>query len=98
MNRFLYKFFFCMAGIMTVFSCSAQLYDRLTWSPDGNRFYLSDQGAITEYGINERTQHILVSPQRLTPKGGTHALDIKNFFFCLMTEYLMGINNTFAHP
>ncbi|MDP9041630.1 MAG: DPP IV N-terminal domain-containing protein, partial [Bacteroidota bacterium] len=81
MNRFLYKFFFCMAGIMTVFSCSAQLYDRLTWSADGKRFYVSDQGAITEYSITEGTQHTLLSPQRLIPKGGTHSLEVKNFFF-----------------
>lgn len=81
MNRILYKFLSCMTGIMMVLSCSAQLYDRLTWSADGNRFYVSDQGAITEYSITERTQHTLLSPQRLIPKGGTHSLEVKNFFF-----------------
>ena len=60
---------------------SAQLYDRMTWSRDGNSFYVSEEGAILEFNLTERGQHILVRPQRLIPTGRKEALEIKNFFF-----------------
>jgi len=66
---------------MIFFSGYAQLYERLTWSADGNRFYVNDEGAITEFSLTERNQHKLVSPARLIPAGKKQPLEIKNFFF-----------------
>ena len=66
---------------MIFFSGYAQLYDRLTWSADGNRFYVNDEGAITEFSLTERNQHKLVSPDHLIPTGKKQPLEIKNFFF-----------------
>jgi len=82
MKRLLhYKFFFCGILVMMAFSGSAQLYDRMTWSADGNSFYSNDDGAINEFNMGDKSQQILVTAQKLIPAGKTQALGIKNFFF-----------------
>ena len=81
-QRLLYfKIIFCLLGAMISLSGSAQLYDRLTWSKDGIRFYLRDEGAIIEFSLTDRNQNILVTPKQLIPAGKKQALAIKNFFF-----------------
>ena len=71
----------CFVGILSHFSSSAQLYDRMTWSTDGNSFYVSEEGAILEFNLADRSQHMLVSSQRLTLPADRKPLEIRNFFF-----------------
>src|SRR5664279_2186374 len=78
---FCFRFLFVLAGMVISFSGSAQLYDRMSWSRDGNKFYISEEGAIVEFSLEDRSRQILVSPQRLIPAGNKNGLDIKNFFF-----------------
>jgi dipeptidyl-peptidase-4 len=67
--------------ILTFISGNAQLYEKLTWSADGNSFYVNEQGSIVEFSLTERNQHKLVTPDHLIPAGQTQPLVIKNFFF-----------------
>src|SRR6202035_4021436 len=76
-----YQSFFFLCLILMGFSGSAQLYDRLTWSGDGNSFYVIDEGAINEYNLTDRSRHMLVSPEKLIPAGKKESLEIVNFFF-----------------
>ncbi len=78
---FLSKCLLCLLGVLITLSGSAQLYDRMTWSADGNRFYVTDEGAIMEFSLTDRSRNVLVKPQNLTPPGKKQALGIKNFFF-----------------
>jgi dipeptidyl-peptidase-4 len=76
-----YQIFFFLCLILIGFSGSAQLYDRLTWSSDGNSFYAVDEGAIYEYNLTDRSRHMLVSPGKFIPAGKKESLEIVNFFF-----------------
>ncbi len=81
-NRFpACKILLSFALLMAFFSGHAQLYDRLTWSADGNRFYVNEEGSIVEISLTERTQHKLVNPDHLIPAGNKQPLAIKDFFF-----------------
>jgi dipeptidyl-peptidase 4 len=82
MNRFpASRLLLTCSLIFTFFSGKAQLYEKLTWSADGNSFYVNDQGTIVEFSLTERNQHKLVTPDHLVPAGQTQPLVIKNFFF-----------------
>ncbi len=41
-------------------SASAQLYDRITWSKDGNSYYVSKDGAIMEFNLEDLSNTTLV--------------------------------------
>ena len=42
MHRLLsFKLIFCLSILLIADSASAQLYDRITWSKDGNSYYAS---------------------------------------------------------
>ncbi len=82
MLRFLLtRSLFCLLLVMSVFTGSAQLYDRMTWSADGNSYYTNEDGAIIKYRVKDLSRDILVPSQLLIPAGRTKALNIKNFFF-----------------
>jgi dipeptidyl-peptidase 4 len=89
-----YKFMICLFLTITVLSGSAQLYDRMTWNKDGNRFYANEEGAIVEYSLTDGSRKILVSTQQLTPSGKTQALEIKNFFFSADFKKLLIFTNS----
>jgi dipeptidyl-peptidase-4 len=81
-QRLLYiRYFLCLLAALFSMSGKAQLYDKITWSRDGNSIYISEEGAILEFNLTERSQHILVSPQKLIPTGKKQPLVIKNFFY-----------------
>ncbi|MDP4214450.1 MAG: S9 family peptidase [Bacteroidota bacterium] len=94
-HRLLYlKIISCLLGFVTSLSASAQLWDGLNWSKDGNRFYVSDQGAIIEYNLENRTQQVLVSSKKLIPAGKTESLEIKYFFFSSDDKKVLLFTNT----
>jgi dipeptidyl-peptidase 4 len=90
----LYKFTFSLLLILTALSCSAQLYERMIWNKDGNRFYTNEDGAIVEYSLTDQSQNILVNTQQLTPSGKTKSLEIKNFFFSADYKKLLIFTNS----
>ena len=82
MFRFhLFRSLFCLFLVATALSSSAQLYDKMTWSTDGNSFYENEDGSIIKYTVKDLSRDILLPAQLLIPAGRTKALDIKNFFF-----------------
>jgi dipeptidyl-peptidase 4 len=82
MNRFpASRLLLTFSLILTFFSGNAQLYEKLTWSADGNSFYVSEEGSIVQVSLTERNQNKLVTPDHLVPAGQTQPLAIKNFFF-----------------
>jgi len=82
MLRFhLFRSLFCLLLVTTALASSAQLYDKMTWSADGNSFYENEDGAIIKYTVKDLSRDILVPARLLIPAGRTKALDIKNFFF-----------------
>ncbi len=52
----------------------------MTWSRDGNSFYVSEEGAIMEFNLADRSQHVLVSSHRLTIPGNGKPIEVRNFF------------------
>ena len=81
LRLFSLKYLICLLTILFSLEVSAQLYDQMTWSLDGNSFYVSEDGAILEFNLTDRSQHMLVRSQKLIPSGSRQALEIKNFFF-----------------
>jgi dipeptidyl-peptidase-4 len=82
MLRFLItRSLFCLLLVISALAGSAQLYDRMTWSADGNSYYTNEDGAIIKYRVKDLNRDILVPSQLLVPAGRAKALDIKNFFF-----------------
>ena len=67
------KYLICLLTILTGLQGSAQLYDRMTWSRDGNSFYASEEGAILKFNLTEGGQNVLVRPQQLIPPGEKQA-------------------------
>jgi dipeptidyl-peptidase 4 len=88
------RFMICLFFTITALSGSAQLYDRMTWGKDGNRFYANEESAIIEYTLTDGSRKILVSTQQLTPAGKTQALEIKNFFFSADFKKLLIFTNS----
>ncbi|HEY4964941.1 MAG TPA: S9 family peptidase [Puia sp.] len=74
------KYLICFLGTLSFFSSSAQLYDRMTWSRDGNSFYVSEDGAILEFGLADRSQHTLIASQKLIVPGKKEPMEVRNFF------------------
>jgi dipeptidyl-peptidase 4 len=74
------KLLICFLSIMGCFASSAQLYNRMTWSRDGNSFYVSEDGAILEFNLADRSQHVLISSKRLIPPGNREPMEVRNFF------------------
>jgi dipeptidyl-peptidase-4 len=70
----------CLLGILCYFNSSAQLYNRMTWSRDGNSFYVREDGSILEFNLADQSQHILITPQKFTRPGSKEPMEIKNFF------------------
>ena len=66
---------------LIVFSASAQLYDRETWSRDGNSLYENSDTGISEYSLTGKGSSTLINSRQLTPAGQSGPLHIKNFFF-----------------
>ncbi len=62
-------------------SAQAELYNKLTWSKDGNSFYFNDEGSVSENNLVNGTLKVIVSTQQLIPKGATLPLKINCFFF-----------------
>jgi dipeptidyl-peptidase 4 len=75
------KSLFSLLLSLIVFSASAQLYDRETWSRDGNSLYESSDTGISQYSLTGQGSSNLVSAKQLTPAGQSGPLHIKNFFF-----------------
>jgi dipeptidyl-peptidase 4 len=88
------KCMICLFLIFTSLSGSAQFYDRMTWSKDGNRFYANEEGAIIEYTLTDGNRKTLVSTQQLTLSGKTQPLEIKNFFFSADFKKLLIFTNS----
>jgi dipeptidyl-peptidase 4 len=59
----------------------SELYDKLTWNPDGNSFYVSEDGSVMKFNLVDRSRDVLVTPAQLTPAGSKHPLEIRGFFF-----------------
>jgi len=76
-----FRCFFCLFGILSCMAGFAQPSDRLTWSKDGNSFFASDEGALLEFNLEDRSRRTLIRPQRLIPPGGKQALEIEGFSF-----------------
>lgn len=74
------KYLICFLGILSYFNGSAQLYNRMTWSRDGNSFYVSEDGAIQEFGLADRSQRTIIAANKLIPPGGKGPIEVKNFF------------------
>jgi dipeptidyl-peptidase-4 len=74
------KYLICFPILLFSLNSSAQLYNRLTWSGDGNSFYVNEDGSIREFNLSDRTQKVLVRSERLTPPGGAAPLEVTNFF------------------
>ena len=74
----IFSFFLTM---VTIVSAQADLYNRITWSEDGNSFFISDEGAIMKFNLAEKTKDVFVTPEQLTPAGAKQPLEIKGFFF-----------------
>ena len=95
MARFLrFKFRICLFLVFISLSGSAQLYNKMTWSKDGTRFYTNESGAIVEYSVADQSRNILISQQQLTPSGQTKSLEIKNFFFSADYKKLLIFTNS----
>jgi dipeptidyl-peptidase-4 len=88
------KYLICLQLLLVCLNSSAQLYNRLTWSRDGNSFYASEEGSIMGFNLSERTKEVLVSPQRLTPKGSTTPIDVTNFFLSDDFKKILVYTNT----
>jgi dipeptidyl-peptidase-4 len=76
-----YRAVFCFLFILFTYSGSAQLYDRETWSADGNSLYENTGTGITEYNLTGNGKAEFITAKQLTPDGKEHSLQIKNFFF-----------------
>jgi dipeptidyl-peptidase 4 len=85
-----------MVLVMFSFSATAQadLYNRLTWSQDGNSFFISDEGAVMKFNLAEKTKDVFVTPEQLTPAGANHPLEIKGFFFSADFKKLLIYTNS----
>jgi dipeptidyl-peptidase-4 len=75
---FIFSFLLAMVSIV---SAQADLYNRLTWSEDGNSFFISDEGAVVKFNLAEKTKDVFVTPEQVTPAGAKKPLEIKGFFF-----------------
>ena len=81
MHRLLsFKLIF-LSTLMIAKAASAQLYDRITWSKDGNSYYASRGGGIIEFKLEDLSNTTLVSKEQLIPAGDKQPLDINHFFF-----------------
>ncbi len=67
--------------IFSSYSGSAQLQEPYIWSSDGNSYFFQNEGAINEFRLTDKSRHVWVSPENLTPHGKTEALEVKNFYF-----------------
>jgi dipeptidyl-peptidase-4 len=57
------------------------LYDRETWSADGNSLYENTGTGITEMNLTGKGVSIIINSKQLTPAGRDKPLQIKHFFF-----------------
>src|SRR6266478_6093641 len=71
----------CLLFITRSLSGSAQFYEKINWTSDGNGFYGNEEGTITEFSLTEKSKHILVSREKLTPAGQNQPLNMKAFYF-----------------
>src|SRR5450432_512952 len=81
MNRFCYSILTGFLFVIMGTGASAQPHKEMTWSRDGNRFYLSTAEGIVENILPEGNQNTLITSQQLTPAGKKESLKIKNFYF-----------------
>ena len=82
MNRFIhYRSLLCLLSVLVSLSGWSQLYDRETWSADGNTIYENNGSGITAYNFAGKGKSDLITAAQLTPAGKQDALNIKNFFF-----------------
>ena len=81
MNRFCYRILTGFLFVIMGTGASAQPHKEMTWSRDGNRFYLSTAEGIVENILPEGNQNTLITSQQLTPAGKKESLKIKNFYF-----------------
>ncbi|HQI69819.1 MAG TPA: S9 family peptidase [Bacteroidales bacterium] len=51
------------------------------WSKDGNSFYESENGKITQYSLPGFTAKTIADKNKLTPQGASLPLKVRNFFF-----------------
>src|SRR5450755_1847295 len=80
MNRFCYSILTGFLFVIMGTGASAQPHKEMTWSRDGNRFYLSTAEGIVENILPEGNQNTLITSQQLTPAGKKESLKIKNFY------------------
>src|SRR5450432_4442813 len=82
MNRFLhFRTLLCLFSVLVSLPGWSQLYDRETWSADGNTIYENTGSGITAYNFTGKGKSDLITATQLTPAGEKEALSIKNFFF-----------------
>ncbi len=82
MHRLLsFKLIFCLSVLIIANTAKAQLYDRITWSKDGNSYFASREGAIIEFKLEDLSSSPVVTKEQLTPAGEKQPLDINHFFF-----------------
>jgi dipeptidyl-peptidase 4 len=81
--RFFLKSLFFPVLVFAALSGSAQseLYKPLTWSADGNSYYVNYGGEISEFNVVSRTRRIVVSLKQLNQKNKEQISKIDHFFF-----------------
>ncbi len=79
--RIALRYLFSASLIVFAFPVSAQLYDRVIWSRDGNSLYENNDTAISQYSLSGKGSSIFISSGQLTPKEEPGPLHIKNFSF-----------------
>ncbi len=76
-----FKLILSLSILIIVKPVSAQLYERITWSKDGNSYYASREGTIMEFKLNDLSKSTIVTKEQLTPSGDKQPLNIDHFFF-----------------
>lgn len=72
----------------------AQFEKAVEWSKDGNAYYHAQDNEIAKVSLPENKPTVLVSSDKLTPQGGTGALNIKSFSFSTDEQKILIFTNT----
>jgi dipeptidyl-peptidase 4 len=74
-------FFLCLILACLHGSAQRELYNRLTWSADGNSYFVNYGGEISEFNLVNRTRKVILSLKQLSQKSKEQITEIDHFFF-----------------
>ncbi len=83
-----------LASLTALFLCICHLSfsqpgSGTKWTPDGNGYYMEQNGAIIKFDLATQTTEEVISSKKFIPAGSSVGLDIKNFNFTPQQDQLL---------